>query len=303
MKCYKRATGPLGFCTYAAFESAWNKCEGDQGLKTKWAECISRESMPDAAAAWNPGEVGEVTAYQVLVSKDFRGYNAESLKDRLGMSRLTQKASAGVHTIVAPDVMLPNQDEEYFLFAPEDNYEAEDPGVDIRVQAVRTCQMQKCTLAKQGNLHEAHAVEAFGKQATKNTCFAGLQKAMNAKKEVPTLNEFVTAFMESRDEKNQPPTKKAQKLTGAAVKEFMPVTVSSVSRGGSSADFHQDLSDQHVEKKEKTPINTKLKRTTSSRSMPGTDAGEAAGSGSEPGEDSDEPDSSGALSIELLFLC
>ena len=250
MPCYQRATTALGFETYSQFEKEWEAAPEDAGVRTLWKECIARENNPQVEPGWTLMDIDEETRYEVEVSKSFKGYTGDQIKDALGMIRLTNKSVAGLHQVTGPSILSPQQDESYYLFkcGAAEAESIDDNGVEIKLKCIRNIGSKSSHLEKKHNLHEQHARGTFGRAATKSDAFEGLHKLMRRKVEdVQTWSEFQFSHFEQKKEK-MPPMRQAKsqvKIIGAAASELTQVVAENPEQAARTA-MNEDLTDRQV---------------------------------------------------------
>ena len=163
--CYNRATAVLGFSTFGKFEDAWNSCEEETDIKLKWSQCMAREKKPDEIPEWERRAVVARTAYDIEISRGFKGYNEKAIKSSLQLIRLTQKAVNGVQAVAVPSLDQPDTMDTYWLFSNADAPPGGEDGVDIRIKSRITLEERTPSLQENMNLYDAHAREVFGRTA------------------------------------------------------------------------------------------------------------------------------------------
>lgn len=248
-ECYRIGVDILRFRTFDDFCEHYQD-EDDDAWHTKAEAARAHLRSPEASGATKPAETSHRITYECEILKKFKAVDATTLKKRLGMTRLTNKATAGVINISGPSLTSPGDDEVYYLFAPEasasSSSEDMSDGLDLVVRAKFAYEAKNLVLTQKGNAFDGHALSEMKHAAGEDSAAGGLSNA--AAKTLMTLEEFVASH---RGGTPKPAASGGNRFSvplvmGRAAEEYDLEAQGTQEQGDGDDDLEVDLTDQYI---------------------------------------------------------
>ena len=292
--CYRIAVDIMKFKTFEDFLHFYHSESDSQTKETAESIRVVLEN-PAAPREWKPISAAKGIKYQCEVSKVFRGYDANTLKSGLQMTRLTAKSTHGVLALEGPSLKCIGEEEKYYLFERPRDLPADDEGVDITVKASFSYKSQQSLLEPEEATFKNHANTEFKHAAEEDDCLAGL--ASLAGKTPQTLQQFLAAHKEAQQAIVPTPSMSKspnKRLQGRAAKDFQ------LRDEAPKNDGNIDLTDELVQSMPSGSGSTKkhIWGAAAASAIDGASAdGETVGYGGGDDEESDAGDKQGMTSV------
>ena len=121
-KCYSRAIDMFGFDNYLKYVEV---LETDEGLQKAVEDINKNERLSGSSIDWQPHGAQAAMEVEVAISRSFTGITEQTLRNRLGVTRVTGNIVSSLHEVVGPCLCGSGHEAEptttYFLFKKGDN--------------------------------------------------------------------------------------------------------------------------------------------------------------------------------------